>query len=486
MSGSGVQRICTFGVGLFLLLPLAPDAVVAQSPKAALASAKLGPDRLEEYSGLAAHWMQEYLRIDTTNPPGNEMRAATFFKKVLDEEGIENRIFEYQPGRANLWARIPHSSNVVKRPILLLNHMDVVTSDAALWKVPPFSGQVVDGVLYGRGAQDMKNEGLAQLVVMVMLKREKMVLDRDVIFVAVSDEEAANTGTDWMIANQRDLLGNAEFLINEGGENLLENGKVKYIGVDVGEKSPFWLHVVAHGRPGHGSRPIPDSAPNELVRALRRILVYRTPFKVLPIVEESLREMAVNEPPARARQFRNIRQAMQDRKFQQQVEQDESLNFLFHDTVSLTMLGGAEQTNVIPAEAWANLDVRLLPGEDPKLFLETLRRVVNDPDVSIEPQQKEFRVANYSPTNTALYAAIRRVSAQYFPGTPVVPRLTSGYTENQRYRPLGMEAYGFTPYAATDAEGASEHGNDERVRVEEVRRAPRILYDVVMAVAGTN
>jgi acetylornithine deacetylase/succinyl-diaminopimelate desuccinylase-like protein len=414
------------------------------------------------------------------------MRAATFFKKILDEEGIENRVFEYQPGRADLWARIPHTSSAGKRPILLLNHMDVVTSDATHWKVPPFSGQVVDGVLYGRGAQDMKNEGLAQLVVMVMLKREKMTLDRDVIFLAVSDEEAANTGTDWMIANQRDLLGNAEFLINEGGENLLENGKVKYIGVDVGEKSPFWLHVVARGRPGHGSRPIPDSAPNELVHALSRILAYRTPFKVLPIVAESLREMAVNEPPARARQFRNIRQAMLDRKFQQQVEHDESLNFLFHDTISLTMLGGAEQTNVIPAEAWANLDVRLLPGEDPKQFLETLRRVVNDPDVSIEPQQKEFRVANYSPTNTALYAAIRQVSAQYFPGAPVVPRLTSGYTENQRYRPLGMEAYGFTPYAATDAEGASEHGNDERVRVEEVRRAPRILYDVVVAVAGTN
>jgi acetylornithine deacetylase/succinyl-diaminopimelate desuccinylase-like protein len=451
-----------------------------------LASAKLGPDRLEQYSDLALHWMQEYLRIDTTNPPGNEMRAATFFKKILDQEGIENHVFEYQPGRADLWARIPHVSSEGKRPILLLNHMDVVTSDAAHWKVPPFSGQVVDGALYGRGAQDMKNEGLAQLVVMVMLKREKAALDRDVIFLAVSDEEAASTGTDWMIANQRDLLGNAEFLINEGGENLLENGKVKYIGVDVGEKSPFWLHVAARGRPGHGSRPIVDSAPNQLVRALSRILAYRTPFKVLPIVEESMREMAVDEPPARARQFRNIRQAMQDRKFQQQVEQDESLNFLLRDTISLTMLGGSEQTNVIPAEAWANLDVRLLPGEDPKRFLETLRRVVNDPDVSIEAQQAEFRVANYSPTNTALYEAIRRVSTQYFPGTPVVPRLTSGYTENQRYRPLGMEAYGFTPYAATDAEGASEHGNDERVRVEEVRRAPRILYDVVMAVAGAN
>jgi len=195
--------------------------------------------------------------------------------------------------------------------------------------------------------------------------------------------------------------------------------------------------------------------------------------------------MAPYESPERAKQFRNIRQAIEDRKFQEDVEQDESLNFLLRNTVSLTMLAGSEQTNVIPPEAWANLDVRLLPGEDAQQFLETIRRIVNNPDVTIEPQQREFRVANYSPANTALYDAIRRVSGQYFPGSPVVPRLTSGYTENQRYRPLGIEAYGFTPYTATDAEGSTEHGNDERVRVEEVRRAPKILYDVVMALAGT-
>src|SRR3989441_11824124 len=161
----------------------------------------------------------------------------------------------------------------------------------------------------------MKSEGLAQLVVMVMLKREKAALDRDIIFLAVSDEEAAGTGTDWMIAHQRDLLGNAEFLINEGGENLLENGKVKYIGVDVGEKSPFWLHVVAHGRPGHGSRPIPGSAPNHLVRALNRVMDYKTELKVLPVVEQFLREMAQYQPAERARQFRNLRQAVKSRTF---------------------------------------------------------------------------------------------------------------------------------------------------------------------------
>ncbi len=455
-----------------------------QAPTAPLASQKIPAQQLQQYSDMAVALMRDYLQIDTTNPPGHELRAATFFKKILDQEGIENQLFEYVPGRANLWARIPHTGTEAQRPLVLLNHMDVVTSDASHWKVPPFSAEIVNGAIYGRGSQDMKNEGLAQLIVMLMLKREKVELHRDIIFLAVSDEEAAGTGTDWFIANRRDLLGNAEFLINEGGENLLEGGKVKYIGVDVGEKSPFWLHLVAHGRAGHGSRPIPDSAPNRLVRALNRILAYRTPLKVLPVVNEFLQVMAPFESPTRAKQFRNMKQAILDKKFQDQLEQDESLNFLLRNTISLTMLGGAGQTNVIPPDAWANLDVRLLPGEDPQAFLESIRRVVADPDVTVQPANAEFRVANSSPTDTRLFQAIRRVSSQYFPGTPVAPRITSGYTENQRYRPLGIHCYGFSPYTATAEEGSTEHGNNERVRVEEVRRAPKILFDVVTAVAG--
>ena len=481
-------------VAIFVLVSFA----FAGAEEAGMPSSRIPADHLREYSELAVTWMQQYLRVDTTNPPGNEMRGVEFFKKILDQEGIENRVFEFAPGRGDLWARIPRnvgektSSSAGKgateighpRPIILLNHMDVVTSDASHWKVPPFSGEIRDGYVWGRGAQDMKDEGLAQLVVMVMLKREKVSLDRDVIFLAVADEEANGSGTDWFIKNQRDLLGNAEFLINEGGENLLENGKVKYVGVDVGEKTSYWLHVVAHGRPGHGSRPNPDSAPNRLIRALDKILAYRTPLRVLPVVDEFLRDMAAYEPPDQAAYYRDIRKAIEDKKFQEQVERDESLNFLLRDTISLTMLGGSGQTNVIPPEAWANLDVRILPGGDPKAVAETLRKIVNDPNVTIEPLESEFRVANYSGTDNSLFAAIREVSGRYFPGTPVVPHITSGYTENQRYRPLGIVAYGFNPYAATEDEGNTEHGNDERIRVEEVRRGPKILFDVVAKVAG--
>jgi acetylornithine deacetylase/succinyl-diaminopimelate desuccinylase-like protein len=470
-----------------------PDGPTAEQAVMTLASSRIPADHLRQYSDLAVEWMQQYLRIDTTNPPGNEMRAVTFLKGILDHEGIENRVFEYAPGRGDLWARLPHTTTAsgsgtkrpgILRPIILLNHMDVVTSDASHWQVPPFSGEIKSGYVWGRGAQDMKDEGLAQLVAMVMLKREHVPLDRDVIFLAVADEEMNGSGSDWFIEHQRDLLGNAEFLINEGGENLLENDRVKYVGVDVGEKTVYWLHVVAHGRAGHASRPNPDSAPNRLVRALDRILAYQTPLRVLPVVQEFLLGMAPYEPAERARDYRNIQKAIEDKRFQEELEHDESLNYLLRDTISLTMMGASEQTNVIPAEAWANLDVRILPGGDRQALLEAIRKVVDDPDVTVEPLSSEFRVANYSPTDTALFAAIRQVSARYFPGTPVVPLITSGYTENQRYRPLGIDAYGFNPYAATEEEGSTEHGNDERIRVEEVRRGPRVLFDMLAVAAG--
>ena len=480
--------ICIVAVGTIVLGSASATPASTEQPATSggMPSAHISADHMQQYSEMAVTWLQQYLRIDTTNPPGNEMKAAAFFKKILDQEGIENCTFEYAPGRADFWARLPHTTADAKRPIILLNHMDVVTSDATHWQVPPFSGEMKGGYLWGRGAQDMKDEGLAQLVAMVMLKRENVPLDRDVIFLAVSDEEAEGTGTDWFIAHKRDLLENAEYLINEGGESLLQDGRVKYIGVDVGEKTTYWLHVVAHGRPGHASRPNPDSAPNRLVRALDRILAYRTPLRVLPVVNEFLVDMAPYETPERARQYQDIYKAIEDRRFQRDVERDESLNFLLRDTISLTMMGGSGQTNVIPAEAWANLDVRILPGGDPKALLQAVRNVVDDPNVTVEPMEEEFRVANYSPTNNALFAAIRQVSAKYFPGTPVVPHITSGYTENQRFRPLGINAYGFNPYSATEEEGATEHGNDERIRIDEVRRGPRIMFDVLATVAGEN
>lgn len=467
------------------------NSVQMQNAPEPLASEMIPAERLAAYGNLAVQWMQEYLRIDTTNPPGNEIRAAEFFKRIFDREGIQCRLFQYASGRADIWARVPATVRVSdgatgrERPIILLNHMDVVTSDPSHWQAPPFSGSIVADTMYGRGSQDMKGEAIAQLLVMVMLKREHPPINRDVIFLATADEEAKDTGTDWFIAHRRDLLGNAEFLITEGGQNVFQDGQVRSVGVDVAEKAPFWLHLVARGQPGHGSIPIADSAVNRLLRALRRINAYHPAPKVLPSVDQFFRAMAAIEPPARARQFLNFRAALQDTRFRESVEQDDSLSYMLHNTISITMLGGSKQINVIPDEAWANLDVRLLPGEDPRKFLETLRAIVADPNVTIEPLDG-FVSANSSPTDTLLFAAIRRVAEHYFAGAPVLPRLTSGYTESQRYRSLGMVCYGFTPYTATPAEADTEHGDNERIRLQELRRGYRVLYDVVLQVAGAS
>ena len=450
------------------------------------ASAKLTPEKLNSYSDLAQRWMQEYLQVDTSNPPGNEARAAAFFKKILDAEGIENQVFEIAPGRANLWARVPATAAAKKRPLILLNHTDVVTSVAERWKHPPFSGALDEGSLYGRGAQDMKGEGLAQMVVMVMLKREKVALDRDVIFLATADEEVDGIGSDWVIQKRKDLLGNAEFLITEGGENLEEQGRVKYVGLDVAEKSPYWLVLTAHGRPGHGSRPIAMSAPNRLVRALNRVLDWETPMKAIPVVEEFMRRAADDQPKERAAQFRDVKKALHDRKFRGWLERQDGLNYLFRNTVTLTQIEGSHQTNVIPSVATAHLDVRLLPGEKPEEFLAAIRKVVADPEVTVEPESETFRIANSSGFDNDLFRAIERAAKEYFPGAPVLPKLSSGYTENQRYRELGITCFGFSPYAVRDEESDTEHGDNERIRVEQVRRGYRVLYDVVTEVAGAK
>jgi acetylornithine deacetylase/succinyl-diaminopimelate desuccinylase-like protein len=456
----------------------------AAYPQNTLPSDRLTQEKISQYAELALGWEKDYLRINTTNPPGNEIAAARWFKQVFDAEGIENQVFEFAPRRANILARIPGTG--AARPIILLSHMDVVTSDPARWKYPPFAAQEAEGYIFGRGAQDMKSDALAELVVMVMLKRERVALERDVIFLATADEEVDDIGSENFIANHRDLLRNAEFLLTEGGENLLEDNKVKYIGVDAAEKAPFWLHMVAKGRPGHGSRPISESAANHLVRALDRLAAYKTELKALPAVEQFMHEMAQYQVGERARCYREIRSAVHDNSCAQMIAADESLNFLFRNTISITMLGGSQQTNVIPGEAWANIDVRLLPGEDPAAFLETIRKVVREPGVTVEPLNKNFKPANASPLNTPLFAAIRAVTARYFDGAPVVPRMTSGYTESQMYRPLGITCYGFSPYTATAEEGSTEHGDNERIRVEEVRRGWRVLFDVVGLVAGTG
>ena len=432
------------------------------------------------YQDMAVDLMRQYLRVNTSNPPGNESEAARFLKQVFDREGIQNEIFEYKPGRANIIARLKGDGS--KRPVILLSHMDVVTADPASWRVDPFAAEIMDGAIYGRGALDMKGEGLLHLMTMIILAREKPRLARDVIFLGTADEEVNDEGSLWMIEHKSDLFRTAEYLITEGGDNLLENERVRYVGVDVAEKAPLWLQLVATGQPGHGSRPLKDSAPNRLVRAMSRIVAYETPLKVLPAVEKFFHDIApLQAEPLRSR-FADIRAALKDPAFVQQITSDREYNYMLRDTISLTMLAGSKQTNVIPNAATCNLDVRLLPDERPEEFLAELRRVIDDPGIEIK-QVNRFKPPNSARLDTELFDVITRVTKAHHPEALITTKMLSGYTESQLYRQLGITAYGWAPIYTTPAENEGVHGNNERITVRNVRAGTREMYEVVSQIA---
>lgn len=432
------------------------------------------------YQDMAVELMRQYLRINTSNPPGNEIEAAKFFKAIFDKEGIQNEVFEYKPGRANIIARI--RGNGSKRPIILLSHTDVVTADPAAWRVDPFSAEIIDGSIYGRGALDMKSEGLLQLMTMIILAREKPTLARDVIFLATADEEVDDEGSLWMIANKAELFKNAEYLITEGGDNLLENGQVKYVGVDVAEKAPYWLRLTATGQPGHGSRPIADSAAHRLAKVMARIVDYQTPIKLQPAVEKFFQDIApLQAEPLRTR-FLHIRESLKDPAFVKQVTADRAYNYMLRNTISLTMMSGSKQTNVIPNNATCNLDVRLLPGEKPEDFLAELKTVIADPNIKIE-QVNTFKPPNSAPINTELFALISRVTKAHHPEALITTKMLSGYTESQLFRQLGIVAYGWAPFYTTTEEDQGVHGNNERITVKNIREGTREMYEVVSEIS---
>src|SRR5437763_13489402 len=331
--------------------------------------------------------LSQYLRIKTTNPPGNEIAAARWLASVLQREGSEARIFEPAPGKANLYARL--SGDGSARPLILLNHMDVVLASPEYWTVDPFSGLIKDGYVWGRGALDMKGEAIAQLMTLLILKRAHVPLKRDVIFLATSDEEiGAGVGAAWIIEHQADLVRDAEFLLNEGGLTRADGrDSVEFYGIGTTEKSPFWLDVTARGTAGHGSRPTPDNPVHRLVRALSRIAAWQTPLVVTPTVERYLHDLAAIETDgARRAWLADVRAALKDSAAARALTADLTSNALLRNTISITGLKGSDKTNVIPPLASATLDVRLLPGQNPAAFLADLVRVVGASAVTITPQ----------------------------------------------------------------------------------------------------
>lgn len=424
----------------------------------------------------------QYLQIDTTNPPGNEIRAAEFFAGICKREGVEHQVFEPFPGRGVIWARLRGDGS--KRPIILLNHTDVVPHNKEFWTVDAFSGAVKDGFVYGRGAMDMKSLGMAQFVTLLTLKRAKIPLKRDVIFLATADEEAGGMkGAGWFARNHRELIAGAEFLFNEGGNNIVDpDGRAMAIGIGPSEKAPAWLRLISTGEAGHGSTPRPNSSVNRLLRALNRLLDYTPPIRLTPVVEQSFRSVAPLLPPTQAAKYADIRQAIKDPEFLRQLESDPFARSIIRNTISITMLQGSNKINVIPPAAYAEIDTRLVPGEKLDRWIAELRGVIKDDSIKIEPIMS-FE-ANASPTDSDLVKAVAAVSKQRYPEAIIFYPVLAGFTDSHYLRDLGVMSYGFSPFVAPPRElGGGYHGNDEHMGKKAYVEGVKFFYEVVERLA---
>lgn len=442
-------------------------------------AASAANDALEQE---ALSLLTQYLQIDTTNPPGNEIKAAEFFKTIFDREGIESRIFESAPGRGNIYARIKGDGS--KKAIVLLSHMDVVPADRRYWSVDPFAATVKDGYLWGRGALDVKSLGIVELMAMLALKREGAPLKADIVFLGTADEEAGGAmGAGFMTREHFDLVKDAGLVINEFGSiSIGEDGKARYYGASPAEKAPFWLKLTASGTPGHGSAPRPDSAVLKLVNALHRIAAWQTTLSVDPVAQKFFADIAELEPSAEKRsRLKDLRASLRDPAFAAEFTKDLRNNATVRNTISITMLEGSNKVNVIPAEASAQLDVRLLPGQDPAAFLGDLRNVINDEAVKIDVVLSFAPTA--SPIDSEFYRVLEAFAGETDPGVKVTTPLLTGFTDCHFFREKGIPCYGFNPFRLPGKELAGIHGNDERLSLDNVQFGTRAMVEIVRRLA---
>ncbi len=424
--------------------------------------------------------LSQYLRINTTNPPGNEIVAARWLKAILDKEGIPTQILDSATlgaGRANLYARL--KGNGSKKAIALVHHMDVVLATPSQWEVDPFSGEVKDGYIWGRGAIDMKGEGIAHLMAMIALKRSGVQLNRDIVFIANADEEFTSTGGIEFVKNHAELLKDVEYIITEATENRVVNGKVEYWAVGVAEKRTFWQKLTVKGTPSHGSRPTKQNPVPRLVAALDRIAKYETPIHVTPGVDKFFRDISRLYPEPRRAWLANVAEAVKNPQAREWILSDVYWNAYLRNTISLTALTGSNKTNVIPPEASAEIDIRLLPDQDAATMLATLKGLVNDTAVHwstiLEP-----KTPLESPIDTDLFKAIERAAKEREPNAFVTTPMQTGATDRPTYRKLGIITYAIDPFKTEQAERQKGvHGNNERLSVENVGFGVRYVYDIL-------
>jgi acetylornithine deacetylase/succinyl-diaminopimelate desuccinylase-like protein len=435
----------------------------------------------------AVERLRAYLRLDTSNPPGNEIRGALYLKELLANGGVEAETFEPEPGRANLYARLRGTG---REPGLLLHHhIDVVPANGAGWQLPPFSAALFnDNLLYGRGVLDTKALGIAQLEAFLALKRSGKTLTRDVVFLATADEErGGRLGVSAVLENRSAWLAGIGEVLGEGGDVETIVDRARWFGIEVQQKGALWLRLEAGGAGGHAASADASGPAARVARAAARLAEMPRPIHLEPVLERQLTALARVRPAGEAASLRRLAAdvARDPAGVRRRVSPWQKL--LLSDTVSVTRLGtDSEAVNAHPRVAWAEVDVRLLPSTSPEVFLADAVRAIDDPGVKVTTLLSAKGEA--ASPEEGLYAVIRGVLESRFPGTVVAPVLGPGLSENRVFRSRGIRAYGALPFRVNYYDAAGIHGVNERMRVdwfaEGVETVTRIVREA--ATAGTD
>ena len=429
----------------------------------------------------ARGWLADLIKINTSNPPGNEQIAAMYITGILAKEGIKAEILDMAPGRSAVVARL-RSSAVAQpaRALLLVAHLDTVPVEKARWSVDPFGAVVKDGYLYGRGAIDDKGMLAANLAVFISLKRSMVRLNRDVIFLATDDEEAGGDASIRMLIAKHWEKIAAGFAINEGGNVFLKNGKVQYAGVQADEKVAYNIAVVARGPSGHASQPTKDNAVVHLASALAKIGGYAAPVHFTSIVRRYFEGLAPLEDDEIGKWIRSMETPDRGEHAQRVISDTSPLwNAMLRDTIAPTMLTAGVANNVIPAEARANLNVRLLPGDTIDKVLNDLNKLVNDPLVKLELQPNSGLAAPSSSLESEFYTVITKVVSQEFGGAPALPFQSTWLTDSAQLRLHQVQAYGLVPFPLSQDDLKRMHGDDERIPLAAFDKGVDVLAKIV-------
>lgn len=429
------------------------------------------------------------IQIDTSSPPGNETRAVEYLKKVLEAEGIPVKTFAQDPARANLVARL--KGNGKKKPLLLMAHTDVVPVQREKWPVDPFGAVMKDGYVWGRGSRDDKDKLAANLMVMLRAKRAGVVLDRDLIFLAESGEEADPTGVGitFMVAKHFDEI-EAEFALTEGGGVTLDtSGKASVVTVGTTEKVPRRVRLIATGVSGHGSVPRLDNSLIHLSAAVAKVGTWETPMRLNETTRTYFEKVATMSTPEAAARYNALLQSNPPESVQKYLAaNDPSRYSMLRTSVVPTMLKAGVGPNVIPSEAEATIDIRALPDEDMPKFYEEMKRVINDPAVRIEPITGNLRPAGPpSRLDSEMYRALEKVSKQMYPGATVLPTMSTGASDMAQTRAKGIQSYGIGP-ATSESDNAQygAHGDVERLPESSLYGLLDFTWRAVMEVATTG